>query len=114
MKKRLVIYCAAGLLFYAGFLTYCYFSDGVTRSNYLRIKTGLTKSEITTMLGGSFGIPDHTQKEGLVVIETWQGTEGTIFLTYDAKDQIIWKEWDDTRRKQGALDRLLRMPRVVE
>jgi hypothetical protein len=106
MKKRIAIYCVVGLLVYVGFLTYCFFSDGVTRANYRLIKTEMTKSQIHRLLGGMFATADYTEKLPLGTRETWYGDEGTIILVFDDKGQIIWKEWDDRTHRRKFPDNL--------
>ncbi len=105
MKVRLLVYGTLGmvLLFYA----LCYFSDGVSRANYLRITRKTTKSEIHWLLGGPLATPDQTGNIGNgSVQETWRGHDGGMTLVFDEHDQIIWKEWD-TRLYRETLIRVI-------
>ena len=109
MRRRITVCGAVGVLLYLGFLGCCYFSDGVTKGNYLRIKSGMRKSEIRWLLGGLFGMPDRTAQKSATAPFSKPGAAkmGGMSLHFDEQEQIIWKEWDDALYRETFL-RVLR------
>jgi hypothetical protein len=105
MKKRLAIYCVFGVLIYVGYLFYCYFSDGITEENLERLEIGMTKTQVHGLIGVE---PDYTVIHVVgQVHQDWIGTDGSILVAFDDKDRLIWKAWDERRRRPTAWQRLI-------
>jgi hypothetical protein len=98
MKKRIATYGTLIAIVLA-FVAYSHFRTGVTRANYLRIDTNMTRAEITELLGGPTGkYPSVSSTPNDGKCEWWGGNFGHIILTYDKHDRIIWKEWHADER----------------
>ena len=95
MKKRMVVFGTL-VAVVIGLLGYSHFRTGVTRANYLRISSNMTKAEITARLGGPLdGVQWGDRLPTGGVCEWWDGDSGSIWLVYDEHDKIVWKEWKE-------------------
>jgi hypothetical protein len=96
MKKRLIVYGLLALFAICVF-GYLHFRPGVTRANYFRVKAQMTRADINGLLGGprddvQWG--DRLPNGGHC--EWWSGPAGSIWLVYDERERIVWKEWKET------------------
>jgi hypothetical protein len=96
-------------------------SSQVTRENFERIRTGMSRAEVEAILGGPPGdyTTGPTEKdllelsaadtpEGPRYLVIWEGDSGTIWVGFDANDRAIEHKLQPARRKeQGTLDSLL-------
>ena len=105
MRKRLAIYgvITVLLLVYLGFLAYFSVRDGATEATFRQLEIGMGKSEVRGMLVSS---PDerHHWVKGQVH-EDWVGDDGTIMLAFDEQDQLIWKAWEERRRRPSLREK---------
>ena len=82
---------------------------GISWANYQRIKPGMPRSEVRTMLGRpGRKVPFY----GIVGVEAefecWEGRTGEISVFFDDRDQVEKKDWRD----KPILDRLRRWLRL--
>lgn len=114
MKTRLIVY---GLLAFCcvAVLSFLIRGSAVTEDNCLRIELGMTRSEVELLLRA---VPDHawTICDDKIFHENYLGWNGTAMVAYDPQGRVIWRAWDETRRRPPAWVILLRQvyPEVRE
>ena len=102
MKQRLIAYGALLIALSVAFGAWFFlFRDAITHDSYLRIKAGMSRSEVHAIIAGPLATPDAVTDVGNgTFIEHWYGRRGTLMLHFDENNMIIWKEWDEFRRRE--------------
>ncbi len=108
MTKQSLIYGTPALILgiCLTLLCYRYFRDGATMENCHELKEGMTKSEVRSILGWSHDYSGFVLLKGQAHVDV-KGKHGTVMLAFDPQDRLVWKAWDETRRRETLLEQLL-------
>jgi hypothetical protein len=114
MKKRLIVYgvLGLGLAVYAAFYGYGYFSDGATLENFEKLELGMTKGEVRGVLGWGHSYWGYVIVKGQVHVNV-EGRTGTAMLAFDEQDRLIWKGWDEGRRRRTLREEWEHLPETI-